>query len=415
LNHRRHLARGAAGLAIAVLSLGWLLAPPASAENLSIVIDSPADGRRFERSTVTVAGRVDTALLTSVDHIRVIVSGFGRVVDDEDVCPCEQGSSVPFSHTTTLGINGPYSVRVVASGYLLASGIPVEDAVAERSFTVAVRPAAPSNLRAERLADNKVQLMWGAVPAYPDLIGYLVYRGAPGAQLKPVSTGLSPAVTSYIDDQPAATGGTFHYKVAAIRSGAIPGDTSEWLTAESNLATVNVPPPPSPSTPGLSPPPGSDAPGTTSASPGAALDLGRFFDSTSSDVRRPAPSFPSSAQLPDTGFSTDLPFPNTTIGLTPGTRPNARPSLSVPQGRPSGEDGDLSDSNRRALLVPVAAGSVLCVSALHLRWLSRQLAIAPLPPAADLSPAEPALEPDAELGMSREPVGAGVASGPSPD
>jgi hypothetical protein len=82
-----------------------------------------------------------------------------------------------------------------------------------------------------------------------------------------------------------------------------------------------------------------------------------------------------------------------------------------------------SSTNRRALLVPVAAGSVLCVAALHLRWLNRRLG-AYAPPArggggdagtgSDFEPADfdevafqpPEPHPD-DFDVARLPVGAG--------
>lgn len=420
---RSAAGKGAAGLLVAFLSLGWLLASPASAENLTLTLDSPVEGRRYERSTVTVEGRVNTALLTNVDRVRVTVTRLydDFVLDHAIACEsCGSESSIPFSYTTpTLSYNGPYRVQVVASGHLLVNGIPVDDASAERSFTVAVRPAAPANLRAERLADNKVKLTWGAVPAYPDLIGYMVYRAAPGATLKPLRS-VTGGSTSYVDDQTVG-GGNFQYKVAAVRSGAVPGDSSQWLLAESNLATIDVPPPANPTTTGISLPPGSNPPETSGAGndPGAtSLDLGRFFNSAAADIRLPPPSLPStsSIQLPDTGFSQNLPF-GSAGGLPPPTQ-SARPAATAP-GQPTAPvaDQDDGEANRRALLVPVAAGSVMCVAALHLRWLSRRLAVPPLGADgagfADLEPAEPELDGE-DLEAVREPVAAGTGPGPRP-
>lgn len=415
---RNRAVRAAGALLTAGLSLGWLLATPALAENLTLTLDSPTEGRRYEASTVTVEGRVDTALLTNVDRVQVIITKLvdGEVVQNEAACaPCGSDSSIPFSFTSSLGSNGPYAVRVVASGHLLLNGIPVNEASAERSFTVVVRPAAPTNLRAERLADNKVRLTWDAVPAYPDLLGYAVFRAPPGGALQPVN-GVPPGTTSYIDAQPAAAGGNFEYKVASVRQGAVPGDDSEYLLAYSNLATVNVPPPPVPTTNGVSLPSGSNAPATpaTGSDPGpASLDLGQFFNSAGpSGISLPAPSLPSSSsiQLPDTGFDPNLPFGSGAGGL-PTER---RPATSAPRQPTSAVDAEDENSNRRALLVPVAAGSVLCVAALHLRWLSRRLAVSPLGPdgGADLEPAEPGLEAD-DLEPHRQPVGAGAGAGPT--
>ncbi|MCA1692336.1 MAG: hypothetical protein LC733_09105 [Actinobacteria bacterium] len=105
-------------------------------------------------------------------------------------------------------------------------------------------------------------------------------------------------------------------------------------------------------------------------------------------------------------------------GRNPGRPSSAAGSGAVEPG------GDLTDSNRRALLIPVAAGSVLCVTALHLRWLSRRLVVSPAGSAlggGDLEPApletdfyddEFAPVPDGPSGDTRpEPVGAAAGGG----
>ena len=424
----RLAARAAAGILAGVLSFGWLLAAPASAENLTVVIDSPAEGSRLEHGTVTVTGRVEAGLGTRVEAIRVHVSRAGEPVTTLDACdPCSSGAPVAFEVTTpALDRNGPYTVEVVASGYLLLNGIRVDDGAAHRSFALAVRPVAPTGVKAEKLADNKVRLTWLAVPAYPDLLGYVVLRGAPGAPLKPLNA-VGPSQTSYLDEQ-AAAGGTFHYKVASVREGAVPGDSSQWVFAESELAAVTVPPPSVPPT-GANLPPGSGSGAGVDATGAASLDLGRFFDSAASALELPAPSAPSALQLPDTGFDPNLPFSGSDVRLSPPPSQGARPGTPVPGREVSAADRDDEESNRRALLVPVAAGSVLCVTALHLRRLSRRLALSPValdalldvdpaPPDADPAARQPGLsepgrEPYAEFAQEAEPVAVGAGSGSS--
>ena len=412
------MARAAAAALAGGLALSWLLASPASAENLTVTIDSPTEGRRYEQSTLTVSGHVETGLLTSVDRVRVVVvrDYDGFVLADDLACErCGQQANVPFSYETpALEYNGPYSVEVVASGHVLLNGIPVSDASARRSFTVAVRPAAPTSLKAERLPDGKVKLTWGAVPGYPDLIGYLVYRAAPGAELKPIKA-VPPGTTSYVDEQTVG-GGNFQYRVASVRSGAVPGESSEWLLADSNLATVTVPAPSVPPTTGIGPPgpngPGSPGPG------GNSVDLSQFFNSAAGDIRLPAPAMPTpTLTLPDNGFDPNLPFGDV-AGLKPPTQ-SARPGGTPGSRTDLAEPGEDEDANRRALFVPVAAGCVLCVAALHLRWLSRRLAMpAGLAGAADLEPAEPGLDADLDGepigGASQDPLRQPVAAGAGP-
>jgi hypothetical protein len=317
---------------------------------------------------------VGTALLTSVDGITVRLFTGGSQIHQATACaPCGSDSTVPFSYTTpVLAYNGYYQVRVTATGFLIANDIPVEPASDERGFAISVPPEAPTNVRASH-ADGRVTVTWRAVPAYPDLVGYVVYRKTGAGAFSPVSAGLPPGTTSFVDAQLPPGGGNLQYQVVAIRAGA-DGGASNWLTAASEAVVTNVPAPPT--TP---PPAGGET--TTTVQPGGGLQsdgavnslgsLGNLFPSAAG-VQFPTAS--PTPGLPDTGFTQTLPF-----GASPelgnrleGRQPGRSASSS---GSGSLDDGDFSDSNRRALLVPVAAGSVLCVSALHLRWLNRRLAI----------------------------------------
>jgi hypothetical protein len=381
---RRRPGRLAAGAIGAALLVAWPFAPSASAENLTLQIDSPGDGETLRDSGATVSGRVGTGLLTSVDRIKVTVTrqSTGQVIADEVVCaPCGQGAAVPFSYDTpALEYNGPYRVRVVASGFFLATGIRVDDAVAERAFSVAAYPAPPTGLRAERSEDRKVTLSWNAVRGYPDLApAYAIYRAVGSGELKLLG---ASSTTSYVDDQTALVGGTFRYQVSAVRHGPS-GNSSQahdWLEARSNEVTVDVPAPPPGSSPAPGDPQGGGA-GNIQLPTAGGNSQGGLGGADLTSVLSGASRLPSSGQTSppttvDNGFSANLPFPSVPASGQPtGGRSSA---AGAPDDREPGPSG-LTDSNRRALLVPVAAGSVLCVAALHLRWLSRQLA----PPVLD--------------------------------
>ncbi|MDQ4096290.1 MAG: hypothetical protein M3144_00255, partial [Actinomycetota bacterium] len=138
---------------------------------------------------------------------------------------------------------------------------------------------------------------------------------------------------------------------------------------------------------------------TTTLQPGGGLqtdgavnsvgNIGSLFPSAAGIQFPTATSTPG---LPDTGFTEALPFgASPELGAKVEGRQAGRSASSSGSG--SLEDDDLSDSNRRALLVPVAAGSVLCVSALHLRWLNRRLAFAAAGAGGGATPG-PDLEPD---------------------
>jgi hypothetical protein len=375
------------------LALAWPpFAAPASADNLAIVIDGPSDGHVVEDgSTVTVSGRVATGLLTSVDGITVQLFTGGSLIHQESACaPCGSDSTVSFSHTLPeLDYNGRYQVRVTATGFLITSGIPVDPDSAEVGFAVAVPPEAPTNVTASH-ADGKVTVTWRAVPAYPDLVGYVVYRRSGASAFAPASAGLAPGTTSFVDAQLPPGGGNLQYRVVAIRGGADEG-ASNWLTAESAAVPVSVPAPPTTVPPGPGGTTSTLPPGGGLQSDGAVNSLGSLGSLFPSATGVQFPTATSTPGLPDTGFTETLPF-----GVSPelGNKVEGRQAGRSASSSGSGslDDGDLSDSNRRALLVPVAAGSVLCVSALHLRWLNRRLAVS----AAGLAGggAGPDLEPD---------------------
>jgi hypothetical protein len=316
-------------------------------------------------------------VLTTVDGINVQLFRSDALIDQAPACgACGSDNVVPFSYTTpALTTNGHYRVRVTATGYVVSSGIRVAPASDERSFSMDVAPAAPSNVKAT-YGDGRVTVTWTGVPAYPDLVGYVVYRKSSAADFAPVSDGRPPGTTSFVDSQPPPAGGNLQYRVVALRAGADPG-ADNWLVARSDPALVSIPAPPTSA-------PTTGQPGVTSTTvqPGGGLqpngavnsvgNLGNLFPS-SAGIDLPAAALPTTPTVPDGTFSETLPFG---AGSLPGTKVDGRQAGRSASSSGSGalDSGVASDSNRRALLVPVAAGSVLCVSALHLRWLNRRLA-----------------------------------------
>ena len=366
------------GLTGVVLVLALPFGPVAGAEaagGITVTINSPGDGQKISSSdVVTVSGQVGTqALLASIDTIDVRYAYNGSVFNTTRACgPCGSEVTVPFSVTSpALDMNGTYSIEVVANGHVLLNGFGLDGAAA-RSFVVAVPPGPPTALKTDVLPDRKVKLTWTAPAKTPDFLGYVVYRkiDANGFAFLGVTK-----ETIYTDDKTAQIGGAIQYQVASVRSGAVPADPDSALQTPSAAVVAQLPPLPTTSTtPGA----------TTTTQPGAGKSqtgtgVGADLSSLLPPSSQTLPTFPPAAPpptLPDTGFSTNLPFPSTTVGSTTlggaiEGRQQGRSASASGEGQLESPGGD---TNRRALLVPVAAGSVLCVTALHLRWLNRRIA-----------------------------------------
>ncbi|MEW6154335.1 MAG: fibronectin type III domain-containing protein [Actinomycetota bacterium] len=374
---RRRALPLVAGLAVSlVMALGPVPVAGAAA-GLSVDIATPEPGEWFTSSgRVTVTGEASAAtLFASVGRVSVRFYRGGGMVESGDACnPCSSDPTVPFSYTSgVLDHNGPYTVEVVAVGHVLLSGLRV-DGSATRDIVVAVPPAPPTGLKAEPQPDRTVKLSWTAPAMSPDFLGYAIYRNSDSRGF----VGLHTTVNTTFTDQGAAQlGGAVQYQVASVRRGPVPDDPREALQTRSAAVVANLPALPTTTTSSV--PGGTSAPPTTAVPGGglqdggaAELDLGSLLQQSPVDVPRlPAPTPPT---LPDTGFDANLPFPSTSAPASSPIegRQQGRAASSTGTGELGAEGGD--DSNRRALLVPVAAGSVLCVTALHLRWLNRRLA-----------------------------------------
>lgn len=401
--------------------LPFLSMPVASAQSsLSLEITGPGEGATVAGTfTPDITGNVYTGVGVNVDVIRVVVArNDGTVVADTEVC-CDnpRNGTVPFSFTApNLSRNGPYTVRVATAGHFLINGLAVTPQSADRRFAMAVPPA-PPNLAQPQIVDRAVKLTWTPGRSDPDIMGYAVFRKIGTGPFVGLA-GLGASVLTYTDTKTPPEGGAVQYRVDAFRQGAFLSDKpADWLTRPSAAVTATVPPPPT-----TTPTPTQPGETTTSTTPGGGLqpdgavtrtDLGSLFGTGGGSVPSfPTPTFP---EIPDPGFSELLPFPEGSAGGKVGGRQQALTGDS--SGDAGVDDADLDDSNRRALLVPVAGGSVLCVAALHLRWLNRRIATGAIgaatagasgSAAADLEPAEP--DPDA-FASDREPVGAGSPAG----
>jgi hypothetical protein len=374
--------------AAAALFTAWLALGPAAPAGAApvITIDQPGDGQILDTSSVTVSGKVDES--SALNHLTDVTLTIG----DKTFKPDCTGAPCRFSWPVTLPVNGSYDLKVVATDTLL--GATGTTATQTRGFGVAAPPGRPVLDPPRVNADRSVTLTWSR-NTEPDMVQYLVSRKAPGGSFSRLGTVPQPASgpsVSFIDTTTSSfDGGDFAYYVQAVRKGASPSDPS-------SSSTATVPAPPTTTT--AAPPPGSPGAGpgsTAKAGPPAGVDLHGFLSSRS----QPVPLSPITVpEPPDPGFQGALPF---------GARPpgdDAEPGDAqavAPAGRHSSSSSIVSSGAGRPL-VPIAAGLILLVLAMHMRRLSRALKGAPggdLP--VDLQvPAEPAV---AVAGPGPEPDG----------
>jgi len=428
---RRRLRAVPALTGIALLLALPFSAPAGAAGGLDVAITSPGQGEKRTTPGVTVSGTVTAkALLATVTYVEVNFFNNGTRFHTEVVCSgCGNETAVPFSvDSPVLDLNGPYSVEVRATGRIILDGLGA-DGSASRSFVVAVPPGPPTAVSATPQPDRSVKLSWTAPAVTRDFLGYAIYRKT-GTQ--PFAVLAVTKQTTYTDTATAQLQGAVQYIVASVREGAVPGDTSTALQTSSAAVVATLPPLPTTSTvpvPGVTtttlPPGGGNQEGGA-----ASVDLSDLLPSRTT----PPPTFPPPPPpptLPDTGFSANLPFPSTSLGALDPSKVEGRQPGNVGSTSGAGQlqaTSEEDDANRRALLVPVAAGSVLCVTALHLRWLNRRVAASaalakaggpgpfgpddtiadldPLPPEPPTGPGQP---PDAGAFLpDAEPVGVGA-------
>lgn len=364
LGSRRALWR--AGAALAVAGLGPLaLAAPAGAE-ATITVSAPAEGATVESSTVPVSGRAQTgSALARFKELTLALNGASQGVACGDQTVCN------FTWSPTLPRNGRYELTVTAVEQTLVLEGGRSSLV--RRFVVDAAPARPE-LEPPRVTDARtVELTWSR-NTEPDMLYYAVFRKDPGAaSFLPVGEVKQPAsgrTVTFTDATTTLAGGDHAYQVVAVRKG---GAKAETASGPSVARTASVPPPPTTTSAPGSPGPGSPGPGapgagptTTVARPGSAagVDLSGFLSS-----RAPATPAPPTTLLqpPDLGFQATLPFGARPPGedleegdaeaVLPADR-RTSPVVSLDGGRP---------------LVPVAAGLVLLLLAMHLRLLNRRL------------------------------------------
>lgn len=405
MRRRQRLRVSLATLAV-VAALTIATAAPASAAPPVVTVSSPGAGELFTSPSVRIAGEVhlqDLNRITGrITGVVVTISGPGTSRSCDDCWNASTPYDATFGFTPQLDFNGPYSIRVVATGTDVITG--TETAEARRSFKVEVPPAPPRDVRVEPGPDRRVTISW-ARNSEPDVKGYRVNRLAPGSSTPQVVGSVdqpsSGSRVSLVDAGVPAAAGTYRYTVTAIRPDR-DGVVSNRATAGSSPVTIEL---------GAAPSAGGGPPGTDGEGPGSGPGAGTGTGPAPSLAGRPTGSggvssllsgaggsppsiaVPGGLALPvDGGFSESLPF-------------------AVPDGEIAGDDQESDDpavlensssdeDNQRALFVPIAAGLLLCVLALHMRQFNRTV-LGPPRPAAYL----PILEQGDDEQADDEPPG----------
>lgn len=321
-----------------------LTASPALGQSDPVVVFyGPAEGEFLADSTMTVTGRVDRSDLLMTEIIVTLVADGPA---SEPIRPIEPNvKPVPeFAARFKVPKNGRYTANVEVRRVLDGVLQPVRGS---RTFVVAVPPAPPTDVKVEVSPERAVTVSW-APNSEPDVY-YLVSRKneadgklalAGGRVAQPES-----GRVSLVDPFPAQVGGDFSYQVVALIPGPIRGAT------------------PLRSPPGTSDKVSVAAPATTTAAPGAggAGLFGTFPPAQTGTTARPRP-----LAVPDTGFSETLPF-----GALP-----AGGQIEEGEQEPRTLDVGTTTSefvSRGRPLVPVAAGAILLLLAVHLRLLNQRV------------------------------------------
>jgi len=362
-----------AGTSMAVLAVIMPATMATADETLNVTVDQPV----VDGGTATVSGSATMSDplglgLDRVTGVAVNITPRNHAGPSHSCsgCGADLGQrSVSFSFTTSeLTYNGPYDVTVDVSGRKvvdrLFNAAPVSTQ-ATQAFNIEVDPAPPANVSAAANADRSVTVTWSR-NSEPDLVGYQIKRRVPGSSgFQPVGSAVAQppdgSTVQWTDTTVGPTGGQFEYLVVAVRPDG-DGAITDRATSASTGAGVTVPGPAGPGGPAADGPGAIAAPGPggafTTGSP-SSLDLSSFLASGGAP---PSVSVPDGNTEPDGTFSATLPF---------GARDT--PDMG------SGSVEILGHSaSSRSLLLPIAAGLLLCMVALHLRRFNRRVFAPPL-------------------------------------
>lgn len=394
---RRRVLATVAGVAIVALAT---VAPATTAvadPAITVSVNASVDGGQ-----ATVSGSATMSSVLGLDpvtgvHITVRSRQNPAITAGCDGCGAalDGRNQVDFSMTTAeLAYNGPYDVAAEVSGKkTLGSTVRTTETT---SFNIEVDPAPPADVTATVNPDRTVTVSW-ARNTEPDLVGYQVQRrtGSSDFQPGPRVDQADGSRVQWIDSSTVQAAGAvdYQYRVVAVRPDG-DGEVSVRAISISTpaKATVPAPPPGAPGSPGAPGGPGAapGGPGGPGAAPGgpgplvvagggapfttgapASLDVGSFLTAGGAP---PGIAVPGGVALPDGTFSATLPF---------GPKKDAA-SL----GDDSVEILDQSTS-RRTLFLPVAAGLLLCMLAMHLRRFNHRVLAPPVEPRPPVEPGPP--------------------------
>jgi hypothetical protein len=385
----------------AILGLGVWTAAPASAAAPSVRITSPAAGAVVGDSTPNINGDATMNEGEIVEITASISSAEGRPVPAAHRVGGDGRSSVSFAWTPSLPWNGTYTITMRATG----QDRPVETngretAETTRTFQVEAPPATPREVKVRTDPDSRdVDVTWRA-NVEPDLIGYQIQRSFDGGEWLVAG---EAEENNFRDMSTSQKGGTYRYRVVAVRNGA--SRDSGVASAPSEPASTTVPKPPSntssgsggsgggssePGAPDEGPSgdgsqtggasPGSGGGRTSSGSSGSSsgssspsgpivsrsgrVDLsgfGSLLDQTRAPDAVPTPE-------PDPGFVEELPFQPGTVVEPDGTQ-----ELAVPEGGFTDAGSDQAE-----LLRFFAAGLLVTVILMHVLWLRGEVERVPI-------------------------------------
>ena len=360
-----------AAAAGAALALTLVLARPALADPVTGTVTAPADDPSYAsplRTGPIITGAFDHGGpgIATVSLSAARDNGIGTSVTVDCAKPpspspvdCSNLNHVTFSWTPDLPYNGHYILTAYATGKTDVTHRDAAPATLTVRFALAVPPAAPRALSA-RASGQDITLNWTG-NCEPDLIGYVVSRSSGGAArpVGQVRAGACNDPVSYVDKGAAANG--YRYAVQAVRDNG-DEDARTAITSDPSVAGPVSPPTTAPAKPAA--PSGTaavarpGAPGTA----GAAKADPQFaraghIDLSGFDALRAQATLPA----PDPGYSNKLPFATG----RPGAPPEPLRELGPAEGGLGG---------RRGFLLSAAAGALLFVLALQLRWLAARVA-----------------------------------------
>lgn len=414
------------GAAVALLA-GSLLAGPAGAQEAAFVQwQSPDQDARLSGDSVHIRAKVGYHGGVKNWAVEVLAPadsdypGFGTICErTESRSPayvnidCEWDTTA-YPNEGGRAQNRPYVVRISVNGGGFSSGQAPATHTDEREVIVSNPASAPRDVRLNFSEPTKrATIRWAPNPE-PDIMSYVLQERIGDGPWKNVGQA-GGQVTTFTRTLSAP--GTYRYQVAALRAAGTGRDTiqSAWAgpVAEPRQIVVAEPkrpatttttsppsiadggegpaPPAGPGDPGAPspltasggvndpaapPPPGAPAPGQDLSRAGAAISpiqAGSPGSVRSGGARvthgpaAPKPGQPAAdpeeSEGPDTGFSTALPY-KTQAGAEEGDAAAGRMLVGLPEA--------IGEDEARHRLIPLAAGLLLFVFAMHVLYAARR-------------------------------------------